>query len=83
MFKKSVLLMAGTSIVLTAAAFLLAAPLSGIFVGYDAELFALTCHAFRLFAFSFLLAGFNIFTSSFLPPSTTARFRQRSPLCGH
>lgn len=65
MFKKSVLLMACTSIVLTAAAFLLAAPLSGIFVGYDAELFALTCHAFRLFAFSFLLAGFNIFTSSF------------------
>ena len=65
MFKKSVLLMAGTSIVLTAAAFLLAAPLSGIFVGYDAELFALTCHAFRLFAFSFLLAGFNIFASSF------------------
>lgn len=65
MFKKSVLLMACTSIVLTAAAFLLAAPLSSIFVGYDAELFALTCHAFQLFAFSFLLAGFNIFTSSF------------------
>lgn len=65
MFKKSVLLMACTSIVLTAAAFLLAAPLSRIFVGYDAELFALTCHAFQLFAFSFLLAGFNIFTSSF------------------
>ncbi len=64
MFKKSVLLMACTSIMLTAA-FLLAAPLSRIFVGYDAELFALTCHAFRLFAFSFLLAGFNIFTSSF------------------
>ncbi|MDE5716968.1 MAG: MATE family efflux transporter [Lachnospiraceae bacterium] len=65
MLKKSVLLITGTSIVLTAAAFLLAAPLSNIFVGYDAELFALTCHAFRLFAFSFLLAGFNIFTSSF------------------
>lgn len=65
MLKKSVLLITGASIVLTAAAFLLAAPLSGIFVGYDAELFALTCHAFRLFAFSFLLAGFNIFASSF------------------
>lgn len=65
MLKKSVLLITGTSIVLTAAAFLLAAPLSNIFVGYDAELFALTCHAFRLFAFSFLLAGFNIFISSF------------------
>ena len=50
---------------LTAAAFLLAAPLSRIFVGYDAELFALTSHALRLFSFSFLLAGFNIFASSF------------------
>lgn len=65
MLKKSLLLMAGASLVLTAAAFLLAAPLSRIFVGYDAELFALTSHALRLFSFSFLLAGFNIFASSF------------------
>lgn len=65
MLKKSVLLMTGVSLVLTAAAFLLAAPLSRIFVGYDAELFALTSHALRLFSFSFLLAGFNIFASSF------------------
>lgn len=65
MLKKSVLLMTGASLVLTAAAFLLAAPLSRIFVGYDAELFALTIHALRLFSFSFLLAGFNIFASSF------------------
>ena len=36
-----------------------------LFVGYDAGLFALTVHAFRLFAWSFLLAGFNIFTSGF------------------
>ena len=34
-------------------------------MGYDAELFALTSHAFRLFAWSFLLAGFNIFASGF------------------
>ncbi len=65
MLKKSVLLMTITSVILTAAAFLLAAPLSQIFVGYDAELFALTCHAFRLFSFAFLLSGFNIFASSF------------------
>lgn len=64
MLKKSVLLITGTSLVLTAAAFLLAAPLSGIFVGYDEELFALTSHALRMFSFSFLLAGFNIFASS-------------------
>ncbi len=43
----------------------LAHPLAAIFVGYDAELLAMTVHAFQLFSFSFILAGFNIFTSSF------------------
>ncbi|MCM1158872.1 MAG: MATE family efflux transporter [Bacteroidales bacterium] len=65
MLKKSVLLTIGGGIVLTGLAFLLADPLARLFVGYDAELFALTAHAFRLFAFSFLLTGFNIFVSSF------------------
>ena len=36
-----------------------------IFVGYDAELYEQTRHAFRIFSLCFLLAGFNIFTSSF------------------
>ncbi len=65
MLKKSTLLMTVSGAVLAALAYLLAGPLAKIFVGYDAELFALTSHAFRLFSFSFLLAGFNIFTSSF------------------
>lgn len=65
MLKKSVTLASVSGIVLTLSAFLLAAPLAKIFVGYDAELFDLTSHAFRLFAFSFLLAGLNIFASSF------------------
>lgn len=65
MFKKSLCLVWGAGVVLTGMAFALASPLSRIFVGYDAELFALTRHAFCLFAFSFLFAGFNIFTSSF------------------
>ena len=43
----------------------LARPLGQIFVGYDEGLFTLTCHAFRLFSFAFLFAGFNIFASSF------------------
>ena len=46
-------------------AWALAGPLARIFVGYDVELFALTKHAFRMFAFSFILAGANIFCSSF------------------
>ena len=43
----------------------LAAPLARLFVGYDEGLYTLTCHAFRLFSFAFLFAGFNIFASSF------------------
>jgi len=62
---KSVLLMGITGVALTALAMALADPLSRLFVGYAAELFALTSHAFRLFAWSFLLAGFNIYTSGF------------------
>lgn len=65
MLKKSITLACYTGIVLTASAFLLSESLAKIFVGYDAGLFELTVHAFRLFSFSFLLAGFNIFASSF------------------
>ncbi len=65
MLKKSILLMGGSGIILSILAFSLADPLAGIFVGYDRDLFALTSHAFRLFSCSFLLAGLNIFASSF------------------
>ena len=34
-------------------------------IGYDRELFDLTKHAFRMFSPAFLLAGYNIFASSF------------------
>ena len=61
----SVRLMAGAGVALTALAFVLASPLAKLFVGYDEGLYTLTCHAFRLFAFAFLFAGFNIFASSF------------------
>ena len=62
---KSTLLMASGGVLLTIAARLLAAPLARLFIGYDAGLFELTSHAFRLFSWSFLLAGFNIFVSGF------------------
>ena len=65
MLKKSVLLMCASGAVLTLLARLLAAPLAKLFVGYDEGLYTLTCHAFRLFSFAFLFAGFNIFASSF------------------
>ena len=65
MLSKSVRLMCGSGVVLTVLARLLAAPLAKIFVGYDEGLYTLTCHAFQLFSFAFLFAGFNIFASSF------------------
>lgn len=65
MLKKSVLLMCASGAVLTLLARLLAAPLAKLFVGYDEGLYTLTGHAFRLFSFAFLFAGFNIFASSF------------------
>ena len=42
-----------------------ASVLSGIFVGYDEELLAVTEHAFVIFACSYLLSGINIYASSF------------------
>lgn len=65
MLRKSSFLSAVSGVVLTILAITLSSPLAKLFVGYDKELYELTRHAFRLFAYSFLLAGFNIFTSSF------------------
>ena len=65
LLKKSTRIVGSLSIVLTVLALTLAHPLAKMFVGYDAELLAITSHAFKLFSFSFLLAGFNIFASSF------------------
>ena len=63
--KKSVSTMLITGAVMVGLAQALAAPLAHIFVGYDAELFEMTKHAFQLFSFAFLLSGFNIWCSSF------------------
>ncbi len=55
--KKSVKSYAQSSVVLTVLALALAHPLAKMFVGYDAELLAITAHAFKLFSFCFLLCG--------------------------
>ena len=63
--KKCLTLLLGFALVLTLAAELLARPLAGIFVGYDANLHELTTRGFWIYILSFLLCGFNIFGSSF------------------
>lgn len=65
MLRKSIILMGTGGVILALAAQLLANPLAHLFVGYDAGLFAMTTHAFRLYSFAFLFMGFNIFASSF------------------
>ena len=65
MLRKSLFLMSISGVMLTLLAAALAAPLARLFVGYDQALFDMTRHAFRLFSLSFLLAGINIYVSSF------------------
>ena len=61
----SLSLAGGCGVVLVLLAQAQASPLANIFVGYDRELAAMTCHGFRLYAVSFLICGFNIFGSAF------------------
>lgn len=63
--KKSLKLILGTGISLFLIATVFAGVLSGLFVGYDVELYRLTVRGFHLYAISFLLCGFNIYGSSF------------------
>ena len=48
-----------------AASEILARPLAHLYVGYDEELLEITVHAFQIYSFSFLFAGFAIFGSGF------------------
>lgn len=65
LFRKSLVLMGICGVVMLVLGVWLAGPLSRIFVGYDAELLALTTRGFRMYSLSFLLMGFNIFASAF------------------
>lgn len=65
LLKKSMVLLLVASTLMFATAEFLAKPLSQIYVGYDAELFSMTVHAFQIYAFSFLFAGVAIFGSAF------------------
>lgn len=65
LLKKSLMIIASFAIVMFTAAYVLAKPLSQIFVGYDEGLLDLTVRAFSFFSFSFLFSGIAIFGSSF------------------
>ena len=65
LFGKSLKLVGIFGVCLTVLAMFLSGTLSKIFVGYDEELFEMTSNAFRIYAISFLICGFNIYASSF------------------
>ena len=63
--KKSLAILFVCSLGMVISALLLAKPLALVFVGYDTALTKMTLHAFYIYSFSFLFAGFAIFGSSF------------------
>ena len=65
LLKRSGVLIAIASLAMLLSSELMAAPLAGIFVGYDAELLSMTVHAYSIYAISFLFCGFSIFGSAF------------------
>ncbi len=64
-FKKSLAILFGSSAIITLASVFLAGPIANIYVGYDEGLYDLTVMAFRLFATSYLIVGYNIYASAF------------------
>lgn len=65
LLKKSFKLILVTSIIMTGLAEILSKLLASIFVSYDVNLLNMTTNAIRLFSISYLISGFNIFSSSF------------------
>lgn len=65
LLRKSIIVIASFAVVMVLLAWFMAMPLSKLFVGYDAELLAMTCNGFRVYSFAFLFMGFAIFGSGF------------------
>ena len=65
LLKRSFVIIGALSLIMLLGGLLLAHPLSGIFVGYDQALMALTVRGMRFYAVSFLFSGIAIFGSSF------------------
>ena len=64
MFRKCLCVIGFFAGAMAGSAFVLARPLSQIYVGYDRQLMEMTVRGFLIYALSFLLCGFNIFGSS-------------------
>lgn len=65
LLKHSIILLGITSVIMTICAEILAKLLASVFVSYDNNLLEMTTNAIRIFSLSFIISGFNIFSSSF------------------
>lgn len=65
LLRRSLVLIGIFSVLMFAAGEILARPLSKIFVGYDAELTAMSVHALKIYSISFLLSGTAVLGSAF------------------
>lgn len=64
-FRKSLIIIGITSLVMVLVSEGLSYPLSAAFVGYNADLLRMTIHGFRLFALCYFFCGINIYASAF------------------
>lgn len=64
LFRKSLVIVGVSAVLMAGAAILLARPLASVFVSYDRNLWGMTVRGFSIYSLSFLLCGFNIFGSS-------------------
>ena len=64
LMRKCLILLAAFSTVMMVLAEIMARPLSTIFTGYDPQLLEMTVRGFRIYSISYLLTGFNMFSSS-------------------
>ena len=64
-FRKSVVILTASNILMFVLAEVLTVPMANIFVGYDQALSELTIRGMRIYSVAFLITGFNIFASAF------------------
>lgn len=65
LFKKSMMIIGVSGVIMFVLSVFTSHPLSKIFVGYDSGLLGMTSRAFKIYSLSFIIWGFNIFGSAF------------------
>lgn len=65
LFKKSMMIIGVSGVIMFVLSVFTSHPLSKIFVGYDSGLLDMTSRAFKIYSLSFIIWGFNIFGSAF------------------